>query len=78
MAVKCIHSERGYMQGQTTNNIRKKFIMDSEDDVKSLPKCCPGSIAIVAEGGKTYVVNASGAWVLGGTATYSLAEEASF
>ena len=56
----------------------KKFIMDSEADVPNLPKCSPSSVAIVAEGGKAYTVNASGQWVPCGTASYSLAEGVSF
>lgn len=71
MAIKRIPSKRIY-------NNREKFIMDSEADVTSLPQCCTGSIAIVAKGGKTYMVNASGEWVEAGTATFSIAEEASF
>lgn len=41
----------------------KEWILDSEADVANLPKCCPGSTAIVAtKGGNVYMVNASGEW----------------
>lgn len=73
MAIKCIDSK-----WSSLGAIRKKYIMDSEADVADLPKCATGSIAIVAEGGKAYMVNASGEWVASGTASYNLAEEASF
>lgn len=43
---------------------KKRYIVDTESDVATLPTCCPGSTAVVAEGGKTYVVNASNRWVL--------------
>lgn len=56
----------------------KKFILDNESDVTSLPKCTPGSIAIVAAGGKVFMVNASGQWVEAGQATFSMAEEVLF
>lgn len=78
MAIKCIYSERNYLRSKPTDEIRKKFVIDSEADVASLPKCCAGSVAIVAEGGKAYMVNASGVWVASGTASFSIAEEASF
>ena len=78
MAFKCIYMERNYMRGKPTDEIRRKFILDSEDDVANLPTCCAGSIAIVAAGGKAYMVNASGVWVEAGTASFSIAEEASF
>lgn len=78
MAIKCIYAERGYMCGHETDEVRKKFVLDSEDEVASLPKCCAGSIAIVAAGGKAYMVNASGEWVESGTASFSVAEGASF
>ena len=74
MAYKCISNK----WNNALNSPVKKFIMDSKDDVAVLPDCAPSSVAIVAEGGAVYTVNASGAWVPGGTATYSLAEEASF
>jgi hypothetical protein len=42
-----------------------KFICDSESDIADLPKCNPGSMAMVAiEGSPVYVVNASGEWVV--------------
>ena len=46
-----------------SNAYRYEFVCDSADDVSSLPKCAPGSIAIVADkGGAIYMVNASGEW----------------
>ena len=41
----------------------KKFMLDTDDDAKELPKCCPGSEALAPLSGNLYVVNASGAWV---------------
>lgn len=52
---------------------RRKYILDSEADVADLPAAPPGSTAVVA-GGPTYIVNASGAWVLHSAS----AEEESF
>ena len=66
------------MKGCPSDNIRRKFIMDSESDVQNLPTCCASSVAIVAEGGKVYMVNASGNWVEFGNATVAIAEGASF
>lgn len=43
--------------------LRRTYILDSASDLASLPKECPGSIAVVAEaGGAVYMVNASGEW----------------
>ena len=40
-----------------------EIIMDAEADSATLPKCCPGSSAMVAdESGVMFVVNASGEW----------------
>jgi hypothetical protein len=45
---------------------RYSFILDSADDKGSLPQCCTGSTALVAEkDGAVYLVNASGEWVEG-------------
>lgn len=41
---------------------KQKFVCDTEADVANLPKCDPGSCAIVADGGPVYMVNASGNW----------------
>lgn len=42
---------------------RKEFVLDSAEDATSLPKCAPGSVAIVAaKDGPIYMVNASGEW----------------
>lgn len=39
------------------------YILDSANDVANLPKCAPGSTAMVAaKGGAIYMVNASGSW----------------
>lgn len=78
MAIKCIHASMNYMCGQMTADIRKRFVIDSEADVSSLPKCSAGSVAIVAAGGKVFMVNASGQWVEAGQATFSMAEEELF
>lgn len=40
----------------------KNFICDTTADVKNLPKCLPGSQAVVIATGDLYVVNASGEW----------------
>ena len=74
MAIKCISNKWNPALGAVT----KKFIMDSEADVADLPKCAPSSVAIAAEGGAVYAANTAGRWVKHGTASYSLAEEASF
>lgn len=74
MAIKHINRQQDYKLG----NYRDLFILDSEADVGSLPDCTPGSAAVIAEGGKTYIVNASGEWVVFGTASYNLAEGVSF
>lgn len=42
---------------------RNEYILDSTADAASLPKCAPGSVAIVADkDGPVYMVNASGEW----------------
>ena len=42
---------------------RYSIICDSEDDVASLPKGAPSSVAIVAaKNGPVYITNASGEW----------------
>lgn len=74
MAIECISNKWNHALKAPV----KKFIMDTEADVADLPKCAPSSVAIVAEGGKAYNVNASGEWVACGTANYSLAEGVSF
>lgn len=74
MAFKKVNSD----WGSCPDVNRSYFIMDTVDDVPSLPACCTGSIAVAAEGGKVYMVNASGKWVESGTASYNLAEGVSF
>ncbi len=68
--------------GQKWNPIlgttKKKYIMDSAEDVANLPKCCPGSVALSVDGGTVYMVNASGEWKEMGVAAFSLAEEVTF
>ena len=68
--------------GQKWNPIldttEKKYIIDSAEDVTSLPKCCPGSCAIAVDGGTLYMVNASGEWTDTGVVAFSLAEEGIF
>jgi hypothetical protein len=63
MAIKCI-SERWnpFLEEEI-----HRFIIDGDSDVASLPKCSTGSTAISANGGKTYMVNASGKWVESGS-----------
>lgn len=75
MAIKAIKSDWcPYL-----NATRYHFVMDTVADVPNLPQCCTGSTALVAEGGSVYMVNASDRWVDAGiTASYNLAEEASF
>jgi hypothetical protein len=59
MAIKLI--EESYCPYMDDN--RHSYVIDSAADVASLPKCCTGSIAVVAEkGGAVYMVNASGEW----------------
>ena len=70
MAVKCVYKR---WNPALCEQIRK-YIIDDESDVSKLPKCPTGSVAIVADGGKAYVVNASGAWVAGGTASVDISE----
>jgi hypothetical protein len=42
---------------------RHSFVLDSNDDAKDLPECCPGSTAVAASAdGSAYMVNASGEW----------------
>ncbi len=59
MAIKAIKSE----WCTHLNDTRYQFVIDSPDDAANLPKCCPGSTAIVAaKDGAMYMVNASGQW----------------
>ena len=74
MAIK----QTGQKWNPILNTTKRKFIMDSEADVVSLPKCCTGSYAISVDGGIVYMVNASGKWVKTGVAAFALAEEAMF
>ena len=65
MAYKLISSR----WNSTLGDVRNKFILDSEVDVAILPESATGSTAVVAQGGKAFMVNASGEWVDFGTAT---------
>lgn len=59
MAIKCV--DRVWCPALKT--FRHSYVMDSNSDAANLPKCCPGSTAIVAaSGGNVYMVNASGEW----------------
>lgn len=42
---------------------RCDFVIDTDADVDTLPKCNPGSSAVSVASGKVYIVNASGKWV---------------
>lgn len=42
---------------------QKTYVCDTEEDVGNLPKCAAGSMAMIADTGKIYMVNASGEWV---------------
>lgn len=59
MAIKMIHRE----WCPYSEDFRKEFIADAEADVADLPECCTGSTALISDGGKVYIVNASGEWV---------------
>lgn len=59
MAFKCIELTHDH----TLNIVKKTFVLDSEEDLVNLPACSAGSMAIVASGGKIFMVNASGEWV---------------
>ena len=74
MAYKCISCS----WSDTLRTMKRKFILDTEADLADLPESSPGSLAVVAEGGKAFIVNASGAWVEHGTVALSLAEEGTF
>lgn len=59
MAIKLIEKTGCFEAGVC----RCEFVMDSAADAANLPKCGPGSTAIVAaKGGGIYMVNASGEW----------------
>ena len=59
MAFKMIDCEYCAIQ----DDQRYSFVLDSAADLADLPKCCVGSIAVVADkDGAVYMVNASGEW----------------
>jgi len=41
----------------------KEFACDTVDDLKDLPKCTMGSIAVVIEDASVYMINGNGEWV---------------
>lgn len=46
------------------DDYRLTIIADTDDDIKNIPSCCVGSIAIVADGGIEYMTNTAGKWCL--------------
>lgn len=48
------------------NDYKHDYIVDTESDIETMPKCSVGSSALVVETGAVYMVNASGAWVVFG------------
>lgn len=42
--------------------LRRKFVIDTDADVATLPSCAAGSAALSVESGSVFVVNASGEW----------------
>lgn len=78
MATKMINKEYcSYL-----DDYKQDFIVDTEADIATLPECCTGSKALVAQTGVNYIVNASGAWCAcgssGGAAALPSAEGGSF
>lgn len=41
----------------------ENFTCDTVDDIATLPKCLPGSQAVVIATGDLYVANSNGEWV---------------
>ena len=62
MAIKMINRE----YCPCLNEYKQDYIVDTDADVKDLPKCCVGSSALVVESGAVYMVNASGVWAVYG------------
>ncbi len=62
MAYKRVEIERVEAKS-VSKSVLETFVLDSAEDVKDLPTCDPMSIAIVANGGAIFMVNASGEWV---------------
>lgn len=59
MAIKMVGRE--WCSG--VSDYRYEFVIDSAADLGSLPVCCTGSTAVVADNSDTvYMVNASGEW----------------
>lgn len=59
MAYKLIARE----YNRVANIVTSSFVLDSKEDVETLPKSAPGSKAITAEkDGPIFIVNASGEW----------------
>lgn len=59
MAIKC--TSRVY-NPLTAMECPHEFVCDTDADVASLPACRAGSIALVVESGRIFMVNASGEW----------------
>lgn len=49
--------------GNGTEYVASEYIIDSVDDIATLPPSHPGSTAICPLAGVVYMVNASGEWV---------------
>ena len=60
--IECVSRKYRKMDGDKSLYI-ENFVMDTEADFDSLPKSAPDSYAVVADGSKKYMVNASGQWV---------------
>ena len=76
--IKCISRKHCPASGVKHPYI-KQLIMDTEADFASLPNAAPGSFAVVADGSKKYMVNASGNWVeYAGSGGYPFCEEVEF
>ena len=61
MAYKCY--SKTYVNTEDMVGFIRDFICDTEDDVDDLPECFPKSTALIADGAKVRIVNASGNWV---------------
>lgn len=76
--IKCV-SQKYYPMSNKKPLYIKQLIMDSEADFSKLPEAAPGSYAVIADGSKKYMVNASGNWVeYAGTGGYPFCEEVEF
>lgn len=41
----------------------KEYVIDTPDDIKSLPPCMMGSSALVISTGEVYIINSEKKWV---------------